>query len=112
MKLLSCLLLVSVATTNVSAFSAVAPNKVSTAPAKKSADATAPDDSVVDRSMKGIDTDTNPRAFDPTNGENPALIRNNKDGVWVPQVIMIHIDHQNSFPTSLSRFYSRNDDNM
>ena len=49
------------------AFSAVAPK--STQP--------------VDRSMRGIDQDN---AFDPTEGEAPALDRNNKGDVWVPQV--------------------------
>jgi len=33
--------------------------------------------------MKGIDSD--PNTFDPTEGESPALIRNNNDQVWVPQ---------------------------
>lgn len=37
----------------------------------------------IDRSMKGIDSD--PNTFDPTEGESPALIRNNNDQVWVPQ---------------------------
>eukprot|EP00957_Ditylum_brightwellii_P096619 7358831-Ditylum_brightwellii.AAC.1 len=36
----------------------------------------------VDYSMKGIDAEG---SFDPTTGENPALIRNNNDGVWVSQ---------------------------
>lgn len=41
--------------------------------------------------MRGIDdqtatnTDDGP-IFDPTEGDNPALIRNNNDQVWVPQV--------------------------
>jgi hypothetical protein len=34
--------------------------------------------------MKGIDKD--PSTFDPTAGDSPALTRNNKDQVWVPQV--------------------------
>jgi hypothetical protein len=38
----------------------------------------------VDRSLKGIDSDAS--VFDPTSGENPALIRNNNDEVWVSQV--------------------------
>lgn len=55
-----------------SAFSAVAPNRAGLV-AKGS----------VDRSMKGID---DKGAFDPTQGENPALTRNNNDEVWVKQV--------------------------
>lgn len=57
---------------SVAAFSAVAPNRAG-AVAKGS----------VDRSMKGIDEKG---SFDPTQGENAALTRNNKDEVWVPQV--------------------------
>jgi hypothetical protein len=34
--------------------------------------------------MKGIDSDAD--TFDPTSGTSPALIRNNIDQVWVPQV--------------------------
>lgn len=55
-----------------SAFSAVAPGKSVGSP------------DVVDRSMRGIDSDES--AFDPTTGENAALQRNNNDEVWVPQV--------------------------
>jgi hypothetical protein len=82
----SCLLLlllsVSVAK-NGAAFSAVAPNKA--APVAPAANSAAVDAPPVDRSMKGIDDDV-ANAFDPTTGENPALTRNNKDEVWVPQV--------------------------
>lgn len=60
---------------SVSAFSAVAPSSASAATGN-------PDP--VDRSMKGIDQDA--ATFDPTTGESPALIRNNNDQVWVPQV--------------------------
>jgi hypothetical protein len=38
----------------------------------------------IDKRLEGIDSD--PDTFDPTEGENPALIRNNNDEVWVPQV--------------------------
>lgn len=55
------------------AFSAVAPK--AGAGAVKKGD--------IDRSMKGIDKKG---SFDPVEGENSALKRNNKDEVWVPQV--------------------------
>jgi hypothetical protein len=50
---------------SASAFSAVAPGSI-------------------DRSLRGIDSEES--AFDPTAGESPALILNNNDQVWVPQV--------------------------
>jgi hypothetical protein len=34
--------------------------------------------------MEGIDRD--PDTFDPTEGENPAVTRNNNNEVWVQQV--------------------------
>jgi porphobilinogen synthase len=37
----------------------------------------------IDKSLAGIDKD--PDTFDPTEGEKPALIRNNNDEVWVQQ---------------------------
>ena len=57
--------------TSVAAFSAVAPQKGGSTAATN-----------IDRSMKGVDDG----AFDPVEGENPALKRNNNDGVWVEQV--------------------------
>jgi hypothetical protein len=84
----SFLLLVSASLANhVAAFSAVAPtNKAAAATAAATAAVDqAPPVVVVDRSMKGIDDDV-AYAFDPTTGANPALTRNNKDEVWVPQV--------------------------
>lgn len=39
----------------------------------------------VDHSLKGIDDGADHNVFDPTTGDNPALQRNNKDEVWVPQ---------------------------
>lgn len=57
------------------AFSAVAPASTGAATGN-------PDP--IDRSMKGIDSDAD--TFDPTSGTSPALIRNNIDQVWVPQV--------------------------
>lgn len=61
--LLTASFLVSAAT----AFSAVAPQQGAN----------------IDRSMKKVDESS---TFDPTAGENSALKRNNKDGVWVEQV--------------------------
>jgi len=37
----------------------------------------------IDKTMEGIDA---PGSFDPTEGDNPALKRNNNDAVWVDQV--------------------------
>lgn len=74
MKFCTALILASFAN-SVAAFSAVAPPTSVAATGKPEP---------VDRSMKGIDSD--PTTFDPTEGESPALIRNNKDQVWVPQV--------------------------
>lgn len=39
----------------------------------------------IDHTMKGADDDLSYDAFDPLEGERPALVRNNKDEVWVPQ---------------------------
>jgi ABC-type transport system substrate-binding protein len=58
-----------------SAFSAVAPSSSAAATGKP-----AP----VDKTMEGIDSA--PDTFDPTEGENPALARNNLGEVWNPQV--------------------------
>jgi hypothetical protein len=58
------------------AFSAVAPKSTSSGTSSSSPDP-------VDKSMRDVDSVS---AFDPTDGEQPALIRNNNDGVWVPQV--------------------------
>jgi porphobilinogen synthase len=57
-----------------SAFSAVSPSTKAAATGYSE---------LVDRSMRGIDSDET--TFDPTAGENPALKRNNLDEVWVPQ---------------------------
>jgi len=61
-------------------FSAVVPPKSSSAPAKSSTGKTDP----VDKGMRSLDDDD--ATFDPTGGQNPAVIRNNKDEVWVSQV--------------------------
>lgn len=76
MKFYAALLMLTVG--RVSAFSAVAPPKVDTSVSAGG------NSEPVDRSMKGIDSDA--ATFDPTTGNAPALTRNNKDEVWVPQV--------------------------
>jgi hypothetical protein len=75
MKLLTAAVFLYALVDRASAFSAVAPKTAGTTPSFES----------VDRSMKGIDSD-NSAAFDPTEGENAALTRNNKGEVWVSQV--------------------------
>ena len=40
----------------------------------------------VDKSLKGIDANAEHDVFDPLGGDAPALVRNNNDEVWVPQV--------------------------
>lgn len=75
MKFCTTLVLAAFAT-SVSAFSAIAPTSNGAATGSPEP---------VDRSMKGIDGDS-ATAFDPTSGTSPALIRNNMDQVWVPQV--------------------------
>lgn len=67
----SVLLIASWGAASISAFSAVAPRKVST-PATD-----------IDKSMKNVDDEP---TFDPTGGDHPALTRNNNDDVWVSQV--------------------------
>jgi hypothetical protein len=82
MKFYTALWLLTVG--QASAFSAVAPSK-------SSASATGGGASMdpVDRSMQGIDADAD--AFDPTEGDSPALTRNNNDEVWVAQVSLYNI---------------------
>jgi hypothetical protein len=74
MKFCTTLILATFAS-SASAFSAVAP---------PSNGAATGNPEPIDRSMKGIDSDAD--TFDPTSGTSPALIRNNIDQVWVPQV--------------------------
>lgn len=73
MKFTTALILASMATT-ASAFSAVAPS---------SSGASLGNTDPVDKSLRGIDGDDS--TFDPTEGDNAALTRNNNDQVWVPQ---------------------------
>ena len=72
MKFYTAILLASFAAT-ASAFSAVVPTNGG---ASVGTDA-------IDKSMRGIDAEG---SFDPTEGDNSALTRNNNDQVWVPQV--------------------------
>ena len=76
MKAITAILFLASSAITASAFSAVAPKTSVETSAPKSSDP-------IDRSMRGIDDGS---AFDPLEGENPALIRNNNDQVWVPQV--------------------------
>lgn len=39
----------------------------------------------IDASMKDVDVGIGYEAFDPLAGDRPAVVRNNNDGVWVPQ---------------------------
>jgi hypothetical protein len=75
MKFVSAALILASVTGTASAFSAVAPSSTGKATGNPGP---------VDKSMRGIDKDES--TFDPTGGESPALIRNNNDQVWVPQV--------------------------
>ena len=77
MKFLSAALLLA-SLTGVSAFSAVAPEKKAPVSAGS-----------IDRTMEGIDAAD---AFDPTEGDNSALTRNNNGEVWVSQVHNFGID--------------------
>ena len=79
MKFYAALSLVALLAGNVSGFSAVAPKSSSASAAKGGAPQMEP----VDKTLTGIDKEG---SFDPTEGDNPALQRNNKDEVWVPQV--------------------------
>lgn len=74
MKFSTALILASMASA-ASAFSAVAPSN---------SGASLGNTEPVDRSLRGIDSDES--TFDPTDGDNAALTRNNNDQVWVPQV--------------------------
>ena len=40
----------------------------------------------IDRSLLGIDAGAGHEVFDPTDGDSPALQRNNNEEVWVQQV--------------------------
>ena len=47
---------------------------------------TGPSTDPVDKTLAGIDDAAEHDVFDPLGGNAPALIRNNNDEVWVPQV--------------------------
>ena len=46
----------------------------------------------VDKTLKGIDAAAEHDVFDPLGGEAPALIRNNNQEVWVPQVSREYVE--------------------
>ena len=75
MKFFTALLLLTVG--QAFAFSAVAPPSAAASVGGSSEE--------IDRTMKGIDA---AGSFDPTEGDSPALKRNNNDGVWVEQVCL------------------------
>jgi hypothetical protein len=77
MKLYSCCIL-SLVVLQVTSFSATVPTGKITAAASSTAN--------VDKTMTGIDADG---SFDPTEGENPALTRNNLGEVWNQQVSVL-----------------------
>lgn len=45
-----------------------------------------PSTDIVDKTLAGIDDGAQHDVFDPLSGDSPALTRNNKSEVWVPQV--------------------------
>jgi hypothetical protein len=99
MKFYTALWLLTVG--QASAFSAVAPSKSSAPAGGASMDP-------IDRSMQGIDADAD--AFDPTEGDAPALTRNNNDEVWVAQVRRLHsVSCQR---TNAVSFYHLNDPSL
>lgn len=55
--------------------------------------AAGPSTEPVDKTLKGIDTADD--TFDPLGGDSPALIRNNNDEVWVPQVRTDNLELRN-----------------
>jgi hypothetical protein len=81
MKIIAFALFLASSACTASAFSVVAPPSVGSTTALS--DSLNPDS--IDKTMRGID-DESGFDFDPVAGENPALIRNNKGEVWVPQV--------------------------
>eukprot|EP00529_Nitzschia_sp_RCC80_P042675 CAMPEP_0113519192 /NCGR_PEP_ID=MMETSP0014_2-20120614/43387_1 /TAXON_ID=2857 /ORGANISM="Nitzschia sp." /LENGTH=393 /DNA_ID=CAMNT_0000416891 /DNA_START=111 /DNA_END=1289 /DNA_ORIENTATION=+ /assembly_acc=CAM_ASM_000159 len=71
--------ILAVSTVVLSALSSVSVDAFS-APAVPGATTTA---APVDKTMKNVDKE--PSTFDPTDGDQPALVRNNNDQVWVEQ---------------------------
>jgi hypothetical protein len=80
MKIIAFALFLASSACTASAFTAVAPPSVRSTALSESLN---PDS--IDKTMRGID-DESGFDFDPVAGENPALTRNNKGEVWVPQV--------------------------
>ena len=77
MKIFATAFFLASSAITASAFTAVAPSSVGSA--LRMTDSPDP----IDRSLRGIDAEG---SFDPVAGDNAALIRNNNDEVWVPQV--------------------------
>ena len=86
MKFYSALVAIALMAGNAAAFSAVAPGKPAAAPA--ATDGGAANMEPVDKTMKGIDKEP---GFEPTEGDNAALKRNNKGEVWNEQVRSLRI---------------------
>jgi porphobilinogen synthase len=76
---LSAFALSFITLSTVSAFSPVAPSSAGSVGSVPSAE-------LVDKSLRGIDSDAKHDVYDPLGGSRPPLTRNNNDQVWVPQV--------------------------
>ena len=81
MKIFAAAFFLASSCLSASAFSTVAPSSAGSA--LRMTDSPDP----VDYSMRGIDAEG---SYDPVEGDSPALIRNNNDGVWVEQVRAEH----------------------
>ena len=87
MKLFAAALFIASLSGSVSAFSPVAPNPPTTSVLFAATNGvSAPSSDPVDKTLTGIDAGAPHDVFEPTEGENPALTRNNNDEVWVTQV--------------------------
>jgi hypothetical protein len=60
--------------------------QVATTTTTKSEVSSIPSTDIVDKTLAGIDDGAQHDVFDPLSGDSPALTRNNKSEVWVPQV--------------------------
>ena len=78
MKFIATAFLLAASALSASAFSAVSPpsNGIKSDP--------------VDKTLRGIDAEG---SFDPTEGDNAALTRNNNDEVWNEQVLPTELHH-------------------
>lgn len=80
MKIFATAFLLASSAISAAAFSAVSPASVGSS--VSNGDSPEP----IDHSLRGIDAEG---SFDPAEGDNAALTRNNKDEVWVQQVRLI-----------------------